>query len=137
MTGYASDFREVYYGVVDIDNCEVHGVMTHSAIDSCYGMGRAWRFTRRIGAIMARGTLTRDVTVVKRDRLKIIRDMARTTITVSLVDLPNILTNGDNTIMARNAIAINTGMIIAAIQRQFQKTGGIMAVIAFHRRRQV
>jgi len=47
------------------------------------------------------------------------------------------LTYGHSTVVAHAATARNTRMIKTAIQRQFQETGGIVAVIAFDHRRQM
>ena len=79
---------------------------------------------------MACGAQTGNGAMVENSILKIVGGMTKVAVSVG-GNMAFMLTCGRNTVVAAGAISGNTGMVKAAICCQFEKTGGIVAVIAF------
>ena len=77
---------------------------------------------------MAGFTIDGDGTVIENRFLEIIRDMAQATV-VSGRQVAIIFTRRHNAIVAGIAITVDIGVIKGAVGFQFNKTGGVMAVI--------
>lgn len=112
---------------------KINDVMAIAAIGCCSNMILRRIFSCRVNTIMAvpahlvRGQRSM---VNTNGRNKTIRGVAGNTIAIG-DNMIRIFTRCRYTIMTTATVLIDTGMIKAAIQPQLQKTGGVVAVIAF------
>lgn len=104
------------------------GIVAHATIGSCCGV--ICYFTRRVSAVVTGITSTSDATMVENDSQKTSGDMTQMTGTVGGY-MPFLFASGYYAVVADLAILGYARVVITAVCFQFQKTGGIVTVVAF------
>jgi len=117
---------------------ECRDAMADIAIDVRYGMADRWTGRGNTMAGIAPVTHNFRAAVVGERSLKTDSRMAEAAVSVCVrVRGGGRLTCGHSTIVAKGAITADSDMIKAAIQPDIEKTGGVVASIAFNSRRDV
>lgn len=110
---------------------ETRDVMANTTINGHNRM--SYRLSRRVSAIMTTGAIVRDGTVVDVGILKTVRRVTETAIVLGN-KMVRMLADGGSAVVTLDTSTGNTRMVKFSIRPEFQKAGGVVAVIAFNGR---